>query len=143
MIDWLLRNIFTFEAITSITLTELFQLYLSYSLVALIIALPFLYLARKEKVDSKLSLEGILIGVPIEDFLFRYLPLAILGSNVCKFAHFIWALCHLKVPTIIFVGIHGLLDLRLWLGGLWVEAIFIHLFHDLLCFVIVKSIKSK
>jgi len=142
IINWLLENIFTFNPITSISLWSLFGLYFLYGMVSLLIASPFLYLGRKEKVETKLSLKGILVSVPIEDALFRFLPLCFIGQQAAIYAHFIWALLHRRIPTIIWVVIHGLLDLRLWLGGLWIEAIFIHSFHDLVCFTIVSSLEK-
>jgi len=142
IMDWLFENIFTFNPITSISLTSLIGLYILYCFTAFLVASPFFYLARKGKVKVH-GFKDILIGVPLEDALFRLLPLYFLGKQATIYLHFIWALLHLKIPTIVWCFVSGLLDLRLWLGGLWIEAIFIHLFHDLLCLTIIRILQPS
>lgn len=142
IIDWLVENIFTFNPITSVTVTELFSLYLAYSFVALVIAMPFIAISKHDKVKLP-SAFSLLVAVPLEDAIFRYIPLVLLGRQAAIYAHFIWALVHLRIASIVFAVVHGLLDLRLWLGGLWVEAIFMHLFHDLLWLAIAKNLERR
>ena len=141
-IQTILGGIFTLSPIKEISLRELFSMYLSYFAVALTIMIPFAILFYRKREVSSLSFTRILIGVPIEDALFRLLPLKVLGKQATVYAHFIWALAHISIPQVIFVFIHGILDLRLWLGGLWMEAVFIHLFHDLLLLSILESIRG-
>ena len=142
IVDWLMENIFTFNPITSITITDLFILYCEYFIIALIIAIPFISVSKQ--IEAKLPPASFfLVAVPLEDALFRYIPLALLGRQAAIYAHFIWALMHCRVASIIFAVIHGLLDLRLWLGGLWIEAIFIHLFHDILWVTIARSLEKN
>ncbi len=142
LVEWIksvLGGIFTFSPIIEISLSKLFSMYLQYFAVALVISLPFIFLFYKKRERLSLSFTRVLMGVPIEDSLFRLLPLRVLGRQATVYAHFIWALAHMRIPSIVFVFIHGIMDLRLWLGGLWLEAVFMHLFHDLLLVVISNS----
>ncbi len=142
-IQRVLEGTFTLSPITDLSLGGLFSMYLQYFAVAITIALPFMVIFAKKRERPTLSLASILIGVPIEDALFRLLPLKVLGRQAGIYAHFIWALAHIRIPSVIFAFIHGILDLRLWLGGLWLEAVFIHLFHDLLLVSILKSVSGE
>ena len=144
LFKWLLENILTLNPITSISTLGLIILYTVYTLFTILAISPFFFLDRKRKSESKIkiSLSNLLVGVPVEDFMFRFLPLWLFGQWAAVYAHLIWAMMHRPIPNIIFAFVHGLLDLRLWLGGLWVEAVVLHVCHDLLCLAMVSSIKK-
>jgi len=138
----IMLDLFTFDPISEITLLDLFILYIGYFILALVITIPFVILFYK-KIERKIpSPIFIILFVPIEDFIFRYLPITLFNKDIAILAHFIWALCHVYIPSMIFVGIHGLLELRLWLGGLWIEAVLIHLIHDLFFVILAKSLEG-
>lgn len=134
----------TLEPITEISLPGLFYLYLVYSLFGFAVALPISAVLRVLKIKfprRDLKLSHILVGVPVEEGLFRGLPLMLLGGNGLVLCHFLWALLHINLVAVAFACVSGLLELRLWLGGLWGIAVFIHLFHDLLIYSVVKTFR--
>jgi len=146
-INWLLNwfnSLLTIEPISLITLPQLLILYIEYFILAITLVLPFFLIFRvKEKKTLGLTetlfkknpelAETLFINVPIENFIFRIIPIWGLGGTSAGVgAHIIWAILH-GFPSCIFVVFHGLLALRLWLGGLWIEGFFIHFFHDLIC----------
>ena len=141
VVDWFLKNIFTFNPILSITVEELLLLYMEYLLVSSFIAL-LISIFFKEKREPSPRIIDLPLAV-FEELLFRGVPLTLFGSQAAIYAHFIWALLHLHPTTIAFAAVFGTLCLRLWLGGLWIEAIFIHVFHNLLAITINNLVKRK
>ena len=135
-------EILSLNPITEISLVKLLFLYSAYFLAGFAFFLPFYLLLRYRLPKRKmLSLPGIIIGTPVEEGIFRAFPLMLLGPGSLIYFHFAWALSHVRPPAIVFSGVSGLLGLRLWLGGLWLEGILIHLFHNLLLFSIVQTIR--
>lgn len=142
----MLEKILTIEPIESITLYRLFELYVAYFIIAaiplIILIIIFKDKIKKEKDEDPITIGELFVLVPIEDAIFRFFPIMLLGGIAGYIAHGIWAICH-GFPAIIFVGIHGILSLRLWMGGLWLEAIAIHLFHDLVFVGCLKILDDK
>ena len=67
---------------------------------------------------------------PVEELLFRGLPLYFFGPLGGVVATVIWAFLHGRAPQILFCLIIGIFYLRMWLSGMWLEAIFIHSMWD-------------
>ena len=131
-------SLVTYRPISSITVLELMYLYIQYTILGFICLIPFLWIKRKKELPS---IRDIFVGIPVEDLIFRWIPIRFIGPQAGIYAHVIWALLH-GFPSFMFVVFNGLLMLRLWLGGLWMEAIFIHLFHDIL-WISIANIFSK
>jgi len=137
-------KIFTLAPISTVTLTELLSLYVIYLLIAYIVIFPFT-LVYKERGKLRTSdYSTILITVPIEDFIFRFLPIYFFNGdvNIAFTSHIIWAILH-GFPSCIAVGILGILFLRLWLGGLWSIALILHILHDIFIVSVIKLVGGK
>ena len=128
IIDWV-YSLVTLRPITLITVPQLMSLYVQYLILGMLIGIPYTILAKKEE-ESSIPIPTIIPLVLIEDGLFRYIPIMLIGGNAGVYSHIIWGLLHFP-KNFIFVLISGILMLRLWLGGLWFEAIFIHVFHNI------------
>ena len=126
------QDVFTIQPIMEISVFKIFYLYIKYLVVGLFFALIAYVLTGFPKREIDLSLGEVLIIPPIEEIVFRGIPLMFLGTPGIVFFHFVWAILHIHIPSIVFCLIHGLLEVRLWLGGHWYLAILIHLLHDLI-----------
>lgn len=143
MVGWM-RSLLTFQPITSASFVHVFFLYLHYTTLGFMFAIPLWMLLHSIGIPHErknVAIGSLLWIIPVEDFLFRALPLWIFGKSGGVFAHLIWALIHgpYGFP---FVVIHGLLELRLWLGGLWIPAVLVHFLHDLFFLVLWKMLEE-
>lgn len=139
----MIEEILSLDPITSITLMELLVLYIVYFTTALLVAMPISLLLPEEEREEEYNVMSFLVEVPIEDGIFRAIPLLIAGSPGLIFVHPLWALAHRRVPTIIFAGLFGILILRLWLGGLWLVALGLHIAHDIFFYKIHEAWKKR
>lgn len=126
--DWI-YSLATLRPITLITVPQLMSLYVQYLILGILISIPYMIFTKKEE-GSDISISEIISLVIIEDSIFRYIPIMLIGGNAGVYSHIIWGLLHFP-KNFIFALISGILMLRLWLGGLWFEAIFIHVFHNI------------
>lgn len=140
IIEWV-NSLITIQPISSIGILRLISLYIQYTIVSIVCVLPFVLITHKNEYKLP-SMRELFIVLPIEDLIFRWAPLRFISPQAGIYAHIMWAALH-GFPSMIFAVLHGLLMLRLWLGGLWLEAISIHLLHDILCITIVRSVSNK
>jgi len=142
LLEWLAENVFTFKPITSVTVPELFSLYFTYFAVALLVAFPFMLIDKRRREPPTLG--EIIIGSVLEELFFRGLPLHLFGSNGAVYGTIIWSLLHYHhLGSIAFAMVFGILLARLWIGGLWLEAVFLHMFHGTLCLAVGKYLKER
>jgi len=131
---------FNFEPIDNPALIPLY--YIIYTSIG-IAAAYIVYKAVGTVIKVKIGLADVLLGVPLEEVLFRGLPLILLGEKGVVAFHFLWALLHINPPTVVFAFIHGILYVRLWLSGMWHYAIIIHVLHDLAVLMLSTMSKKK
>lgn len=143
MFDWIVNLVYYFiniQPIYSVTLFQLLSLYVQYFVFGLLVSIPIIPLCKKENVS--MTVAQVIPCVLIEDGIFRAIPIMVIGGSAGMYAHIIWGLFH--VPrNFVFVMISGILMLRLWLGGLWVEALFVHILHDILIISLINYNKGK
>jgi len=137
------QDVFTFKPLVNVSVAELVYLYMKYTLLAVVFALLFSLIVGFPENKLEVNFGTIIVCVPIEEILFRGLPLMVLGVNGIILFHFIWAFLHIYIPAIVFAIIHSILEVRLWLGGYWYLAILIHLMHDLVVLSICKLQKRR
>lgn len=157
-----IKEILTLEPITTIDLIHLLELYIVYDILGILFVLPGEALIRLLRIEKRIAIKIIFgthyiiiplviplsskvnekknkikeikktfINVTKEEIFFRALPLIAFGSNGAIGAHIIWAGLH-GFPRCLWAGVAGILFLRLWLGGLWIQGFLIHLCHNLL-----------
>ena len=137
-LQWLL----TFDPILSIGLKSFFWMYLNYFMLGIICSIIISVIFRPKRPPIRFDLGGMLTSVTVEEIFFRWLPIWSFGTMGGVFAHILWALLHLYIPTIFFAMLSGLFMLRLWLGGLWLYAVFLHFFHNLWIYALVYSVQE-
>ena len=134
--------IFTLEPIRSAGAWEIAALYGAYFAVGMALLVPVNWVFKSERKDIP-KLWEILILVPVEDGLFRAIPMVFFGGPGLVAAHFAWAFAHRLPPTVVFALANGLLELRLWLGGMWMTAIALHIVHDFWLLAVYRGYKRR
>ena len=105
--------------------------------VILVIILQILFPSSRKKVDNDLW-ECVFAG-PFEECIFRGLPMWILGVNGGIAGTIIWAILHGNILRFIYCIIVGTFYLRMWISGMWVEAIVLHSVWNIIVYALVKS----
>ena len=85
---------------------------------------------NSKEINKIKKIKETFIDVTKEEVFFRALPLIVFGPNGAIVAHVIWAGLH-AFPDCLYVGTSSILELRLWLGGLWIQGFLVHLCHNL------------
>jgi len=87
-------------------------------------------------------LDGIFAG-PFEECIFRGLPMWIFGVNGGIAGTIIWAILHGNITRFIYCIIVGTFYLRMWISGMWIEAIILHSGWNIIVYALVKSETPK
>ena len=130
-------KLFTLEPIIEYTWWKLFILYWQYFAFGLAVVLVVNHFFGKKRKVVNIPWSLLLISVSLENFMFRWVP-AVFGPLGLKVGHLLWGLAHGNIVTLTWTLTHGLLLLRLCLGGNWWAAFVVHLLHDVWLVGILK-----
>lgn len=89
--------------------------------------------------NMKLILVAAIGGPIMEELVFRGIPMYLDGGlTAILFGSLIWTMLHDERAFIVAVSVP--LYVKLWLGGFWLEAMFVHMFHNsmLVALLLVK-----
>ena len=110
-----------------------------YKIIGIVVVIIIQILTNHKKKKFGFTLWDCILSGPFEECVFRGLPMWIFGVNGGIVGTVIWAVVHGSVTRFIYCIIIGIFYLRMWISGMWIEAIVIHSIWNIICYAFSKS----